>query len=98
MVDAPQPAFVSSSFTRQSAAAGGAMPYGGMVSCNADSSLRIAMLRTVFALFLAAASASILPAQVADPGAAVGIGHLHLRVSEADYPAHRKALVDGLGL
>lgn len=56
------------------------------------------MLRTALALFLAAASASILPAQVTDPGTGVGIGHLHLRVSEANYPAHRKALVDGLGL
>jgi catechol 2,3-dioxygenase-like lactoylglutathione lyase family enzyme len=26
------------------------------------------------------------------------MGHLHLRVSEADYPAHRKMLVEGLGL
>lgn len=56
------------------------------------------MLRPIFALFLAVALPAILPAQVADPGDAVGIGHLHLRVSEADYPAHRRALVEGLGL
>jgi catechol 2,3-dioxygenase-like lactoylglutathione lyase family enzyme len=69
-----------------------------MVSCGADSELEIAMLRTAFALFLVAASAAILPAQVADPGDGVGMGHLHLRVSEADYAAHKKMLVEGLGL
>lgn len=55
------------------------------------------MLRTAFALFLAAATAAILPAQIADPGTGVGMGHHHLRVNEADYDAHKKVLVEGLG-
>ncbi len=55
------------------------------------------MFRTAFALFLAVASAAVLPAQIADPGTGVGMGHYHLRVSEADYDAHKKMLVEGLG-
>ena len=47
------------------------------------------MIRTAFALFLAVASAAILPAQIPDPADGVGMGHLHLRVSEADYAAHK---------
>ena len=56
------------------------------------------MIRTAFALFLAVASAAVLPAQIPDPADGVGMGHLHLRVSEADYAAHKKMLVEGLGL
>lgn len=69
-----------------------------MVSSDANSALEIAMLRTAFTLILAVASAAVLPAQIADPGEGVGMGHLHLRVGEAEYPAHRKMLVEGLGL
>jgi catechol 2,3-dioxygenase-like lactoylglutathione lyase family enzyme len=55
------------------------------------------MLRTAIVLFLAVASAAILPAQIPDPGDGVGMGHHHLRVSEADYDTHKKMLVEGLG-
>lgn len=55
------------------------------------------MQRITFALLLGVAAAAILPAQIADPGTAVGMGHHHLRTSEADYDAYKKLLVEGLG-
>ena len=55
------------------------------------------MYRTTFALVFAAAAATVAPAQIADPGTGVGMGHHHLRASEADYDTYKKLLTDGLG-
>lgn len=56
------------------------------------------MLRTLLVAFFSVVTPTILPAQIQSPeGSAVGIGHLHLRVSEADYAEHKRMLVEGLG-
>jgi catechol 2,3-dioxygenase-like lactoylglutathione lyase family enzyme len=56
------------------------------------------MLRTFFLMLAAVVAASSLVAQIPEPpDGGVGMGHLHLRVSEADYPEHKRMLVEGLG-
>lgn len=55
------------------------------------------MYRTTIALLLGALAAAVSPAQIADPGTGVGMGHHHLKASEADYDMYKKLLVDGLG-
>lgn len=57
------------------------------------------LLATATTLFAAlAASATRLPAQIPVlDGGAVGMGHLHTLVSEADFDAHRRAWIEGLG-
>lgn len=55
------------------------------------------MHRITIALLLGALTAVLSPAQIADPGTRVGMGHHHLRASEADYEQYKKLLVEGLG-
>jgi catechol 2,3-dioxygenase-like lactoylglutathione lyase family enzyme len=69
----------------------------GVVSFDAYPEAGLAMYRITIASLLTAATAAILPAQIADPGTGVGMGHHHLRASDADYDAYKKLLVEGLG-
>lgn len=56
------------------------------------------MLRTLLLILVTAVTTAVLPAQIPEPPeGGVGTGHVHLRVSEADYDEHKRLLVEGFG-
>lgn len=69
-----------------------------MLSFGAKRGPLIIMLRTFLLILVTAVAVTSLAAQIPDPPVGgVGMGHLHLRVSEADYAEHTRLLVEGLG-